>query len=118
MAEKKMTIVDKFEMVKAILEKDGEVELAEFIGERIEVQRKKTENRKPTKAQVANEGLKDKVVEILANAENGMTATEILNTDIETFDKVQKVTALLTALVKENRVVRVADKKKTIFKVA
>ena len=118
MAEKKMTIVDKFEMVKAILEKDGEVELAEFIGERIEVQRKKTENRKPTKAQVANEGLKDKVVEILAGAENGMTATEVLNADTETFVNVQKVTALLTALVKEGKVVKEVDKKKAIFKVA
>lgn len=116
--EKKLTIVDKFELVKAILVAQGEDELADFIDERIAVQVKRTENRKPTKAQVANEGLKDRIVEILDNAEGGMTATEILNADVVAFGSVQKVTALLKALVDNGKVVKEVDKKKAFFRIA
>lgn len=117
MAEK-MTIVKQFEMVKAELEKIGRDDLVEFIKGRIAVQEKKAENRKPTKVQVANEGLKDKIVDVLVNAENPMTATEILNADVEAFGNVQKVTALLKALVDGGRVVKQVDKKKAFFTVA
>ena len=116
--EKKLTIVDKFELVKAVLVAQGEDELADFIDERIAVQVKRTENRKPTKAQVANEGLKDRIVEILDNAESGMTATEILNADVVAFGSVQKVTALLKALVDNGKVVKEVDKKKAFFRIA
>ena len=105
--EKKLTIVDKFELVKAVLVAQGEDELADFIDERIAVQVKRTENRKPTKAQVANEGLKD-----------SMTATEILNADVVAFGSVQKVTALLKALVDNGKVVKEVDKKKAFFRIA
>ena len=114
--EKKMTIVEKFAQVKAILEKNGETEMAEFIQERID--NKKAENKKPTKAQKENEVLKEKVLEVLRGAEVGMTATEVLNKDVETFVNVQKVTALLKALVDGGKVVKTVDKKKAYFTVA
>lgn len=117
MAEKK-TIVAQFVEVKEVLEGVGRADLAEFIEGRIAVQAKKAENRKPTAKQVANEGLKARVKEVLAEGGKPMTATEILNVDVEAFDKVQKVTALLTAMVKTGEVVRVADKKKTVFTLA
>ena len=116
--EKKMTIVEKFAQVKAILEKNGETEMAEFIQERIDIQNKKAENKKPTKAQRENEVLKEKVLEVLRGAEVGMTATEVLNKDVETFVNVQKVTALLKALVDGGKVVKTVDKKKAYFTVA
>lgn len=117
MAEKK-TIVAQFAEVKEVLEGVGRADLAEFIEGRIAVQAKKAENRKPTAKQVANEGLKVRVKEVLAEAENGMTATEILNADVEAFGNVQKVTALLTAMVKAGEVVKAVDKKKAVFTLA
>ena len=116
--EKKMTIVEKFAQVKAILVAQGENEMADFIQERIDIQTKKAENKKPTKAQKENEVLKEKVLEVLRGAEGGMTATEVLNKDVETFVNVQKVTALLKALVDGGKVVKTVDKKKAYFTVA
>lgn len=115
MAEKKITIVEQFEMVKAELEKVGRDDLVEFINGRIAVQNKKAENRKPTKTQEANEVFKGKIVEILKGADAPMTATEILNKNAEDFGTVQKVTALLTALVNEKVVEKDKDKKRTVF---
>ena len=116
--EKKMTIVEKFAQVKAILEAQGETEMAEFIQERIDIQTKKAENKKPTKAQKENEVLKEKVVEILTANGERMTATEVLNKDVATFGNVQKVTALLKALVDGGKVEKITDKKKAYFTVA
>ena len=117
MAEKK-TIIAQFAEVKEVLEGVGRADLAEFIEGRIEVQKKRTENRKPTKAQVANEGLKARIKEVLVGAEGGMTATEILNADVEAFVNVQKVTALLKALVDGGEVTKAVDKKKAYFALA
>lgn len=113
----KKTIIEQFVEVKAVLEEQGQVELAKFIQGRIDVQSKKAENRKPTAKQVENEGLKARIVDTLANADKPMTATDILNTDMVAFVSLPKVTALLTALVKENKVVREVDKKKAFFTV-
>ena len=113
----KKTIVAQFKEVKAILEAQGKDDLAKFIEGRIEVQEKRSENRKPTKVQVANEGLKVRIKEILAGSEAPMTATEVLNADVEAFGSVQKVTALLTVLVNEKEVVKDKDKKRTVFSV-
>lgn len=116
--EKKLTIVDKFGMVKDFLvEKGADEELVAFIEDRAKAQAKKAENRKPSKEQKANEGLKDRIVEVLAEATEPMTATAVLNADPEAFKSLPKVTALLTALKNEDRIVREQDKKKIYFKV-
>lgn len=114
----KKTIVAQFTEIKAILEAQGETELAEFVQGRIDAQVKRAENRKPTKAQVENETLKVRVKEILENADGQMTATDILNADAEAFKTVQKVTALLKALVDAKEVVKTVDKKKAYFALA
>ena len=114
----KKTIVAQFAEVKAVLEEVGRADLAEFIQGRIDVQAKKAENRKPTKVQVENEALKVRVKEILENADGQMTATDILNADADAFKTVQKVTALLKALVDANEVVKTVDKKKAYFALA
>ena len=114
----KKTIVAQFKEVKAILEAQGKTDLVEFIDGRIAVQEKRSENRKPTKVQVANEGLKVRIEEILAGSEAPMTATEVLNADVEAFGSVQKVTYLLKALVDAGKVTKVVDKKKAFFTVA
>jgi len=114
-----MTIVEQFEAVKAFLvENEAPAEMVEFVKARQDAQAKRNENRKPSKVQVANEGLKVKMLEILAEADAPMTATEILGADVEAFGTVQKVSALLKALVDAKKVVKTVDKRKTYFALA
>lgn len=70
---------------------------------------------KPTKAQIENENIKDKILEVLKNAEKPMTATEIAN---EIGYSVNKASALLTQLKEDNSVVRSVDKRKAYFSIA
>ncbi len=70
---------------------------------------------KPTKAQIENENIKDKILEVLKSAEKPMTATEIAN---EIGYSVNKASALLTQLKEDNSVVRSVDKRKAYFSIA
>lgn len=123
MAEKKVTIVENFANVKAFLEKNGaDKELVKFIEERMAVQEKRNEGRKTStdkKKEETNAPLKARVLEILAEGpEEGMTATEILNNDVELFKSVQKVTAIVKILEVEKKIVKIADKRKVLIKLA
>lgn len=74
--------------------------------------RKSTGERKPTKNQVANEGLKAEILGILGE---GMTATDAgkaINISV------QKASALLKQMVDVGEVVKVKEGKVTLFKVA
>ena len=117
MAEKKTILNQYADVVKFLTENDAPAEMVEFVGERARLHAKKAENRKPTKNQVANEELREKVLEIIRTADKPLTATEILNTDVVTFVNVQKVTALLTPMVNDGRLVKTADKHRTVYKV-
>lgn len=81
----KLKVVDKFAGVKAML-KGEKVEgftleqAMEFLDERIAITEKKNANggdRKPTATQIANEGIKEQILEVLAVAEKPMTNGEI-----------------------------------------
>lgn len=82
----KLKVVDKFSAIKAML--NGEkvenfsiAQAVEFIDERIAITEKKNANgngeRKPTATQIANEGIKEQILEVLAVAEKPMTNGEI-----------------------------------------
>lgn len=76
--------------------------------------RKSTGERKPTKVQKENEGIKAQMREVLADSE-GMTATAVGKAvDIS----VQKASALLKQMVDSGEVVKAKDGKATIFTVA
>lgn len=74
--------------------------------------RKSTGERKPTKNQVANEGLKGEIFGILGE---GLTATDAGKA---VGISVQKASALLKQMVDAGEVVKVKDGKVTLFKVA
>lgn len=77
-----------------------------------QIEKKNSAERKPTKAQVANDALKGEMLSFLVDAH---TATEVAeNFGISN----QKASALLTALVKGGAVERTVDKRKAYFKVA
>lgn len=108
--------MEKMTNVKALNYVIANVELPEEVMEKVVAMRdgyvKKAENKKPTKAQAENEGIKVAIVEALAETE-GMTATAVGNAVGVT---VHRATALLKQLVTEGKVERVADKKTVTFK--
>lgn len=125
---KKMNMVDKFVGVKALLkgEKVEGFTLAdalEFIDGRIEQVNKKNASgngeRKPTKTQLENEGIKQTLLGILSANGKPMTITDMSKASAE-LDGLsnQKISALLTQLVKANLVLRTEVKGKAYFAVA
>lgn len=76
-----------------------------------QIEKKNSAERKPTKAQVANDALKGEMLSFLVDAH---TATEVA----EQFGvSNQKASALLTAMVKGGMVERFVEKRKAYFKV-
>jgi hypothetical protein len=94
-------------------------EMVAFIDHEVELLDKRNTNKKPTKVQEENVVLMDKILEVLADYPNGATASEVL-ASAEEFNGLsnQKITALLTKLKNDGKVVPTKDKKRTIFTVA
>ena len=116
MANKK-TVVEMFEEIKALpgLTK----EQVEFLEKRIEITKKKNasgsgENAKPTKTQLENEGIKDTIVSVLTVTPTTITDLIKSSADLAGYTN-QKVSALLTQLLKERRVVRTEVKGKAHY---
>ncbi len=109
---KKMTIVEQY---GAIVEKCKDIltaEEIEFLEGRAELVAKKNATRKPTKAQLENEGLKAKIVEFMED-ETPYTVSEIQKgVGIETN---QKASALIRQLKDEGSVIRTEIKGKAYF---
>ena len=113
----KMTQKDYFNEIIALAKENGRDDLVAFAEDRIEkLSRKSGGSKKPTKTQVENEGIKDTILEVLAEIAPA-TATMIA-TDPRVGVSNQKVTALLTQLVKADKVVKTVDKGKSLFSVA
>lgn len=77
---------------------------------------KKAQNKKATKTQIENVGIKETILEVLGRIGSG-TATEIMNAD-ESLKGLsnQKISALLKQMVEnDNTVIKTPDKKKSIF---
>ena len=116
MANKK-TVVEMFEEIKALpgLTK----EQVEFLEKRIEITKKKNasgsgENAKPTKTQLENEGIKDTIVSVLTTTPTTITDLIKSSADLAGYTN-QKVSALLTQMLKERRVVRTEVKGKAHY---
>ena len=79
---------------------------------------KKAQNKKATKTQEQNEGIKATILKVLATIGSG-TVTDIQNGNEELSAlSNQKVSALVRQLVESGEVVRTTDKKKSIFSLA
>ena len=116
MANKK-TVVEMFEELMAIPTLTEEQK--NFLEKRIEITKKKNasgsgENAKPTKTQIENEGIKDTIVSVLTTTP--ITITDLIKSsaDLAGYTN-QKVSALLTQLLKERRVVRTEVKGKAHY---
>ena len=79
---------------------------------------KKAQNKKATKIQEQNKGIKATILKVLATIGSG-TVTDIQNGNEELSAlSNQKVSALVRQLVESEEVVRTTDKKKSIFSLA
>ena len=115
MANKKVTMKDMFNEIIALAKANDRQDIVEFAEDRIEKLSRKGGNSKPTKTQIENEGIKDVILEVLA--EMGAVSATAIATDPRVGVSNQKVTALLRQLKDEGKVVRTEDKGKALFSV-
>lgn len=94
-------------------------EVVEFCNHEIELLNKKAsyKSSKPSKKSVENEGIKGRIVEILGSADSPLTISEIRDSLGEDFTS-QKISALLTQLIKAETVVKTYEKKVAYFGLA
>ena len=79
---------------------------------------KKSANRKPTATQIANENLKNKIIEVLTANGSAMTVTEISKSSEDFADlSNQKITSLVTQLKNADVIEKIIDGKKSTFKI-
>lgn len=129
---KKMKVVDKYVAIKALLNGESAdlsvADAIEFINERIAITEKKNAGgggeRKPTKTQLENEGVKESIIEFLSTCEKPVTIGEIGKAiGIESCQKVSALVSQMLTIRKgevnpEGRVVRSEVKGKAYFALA
>lgn len=82
-------------------------------------EKKSSAERKPTATQIANEHLKDVILEVLTEATEPMTVSEIIKAHAELVElSTQKVSPQLAKLVDEKKVVKTTEKRKSYFAIA
>ena len=115
--EKKITKRERFMELKEIVA--NRPELVEFLDHEIELLNKKANTKTPSKTQIENENTKNVIVNVLIDLARPVTITELQEKDstLATLSN-QKISALLTQLVKDNKVVRTVDKKKAYFTIS
>ena len=125
MAEKKITKRERFEELKTYIV--GNKELEDFIDHEIELlARKGSKSATLTPAQKDNMAIAEIVKDILATTDKGMTIGALLKTDpISAYVcangegvSSQKLTSVITAMVKNGDAVRTVEKKVAYFTLA
>ena len=110
-----MTYVEALE--QAIAMYGGEGEVAEKLTALKAQVAKKRSSSKPTKTQVENEAIKEKILEVLLQNENAVTCGEIVKA-LENEYNPQKISALLRQLKEAGKVVKTTEKKVSRFALA
>lgn len=119
MKEKKMTKKDRYNQLLAIADVKANKDLVDFINHELELlDRKNASDKKPTAQQVANEGVKEAIIEGMEK-DRLYTITEIQKNIPACNDlSNQRVSALVRQLKDEGKVVRTEDKRKAYFSLA
>jgi len=118
MENKKLTKREVFSKMLEVSEIASKDLFVEFINHELELLDRKSSKSTQTKTQVENEGIKNAIVESLERVAKAVTITELQELDSEMANySNQKLSALLKQLVKENRVVKTVDKKKSYFSI-
>lgn len=118
----KITKRESFKMIIEVLENNDRADLVEVMNHEIELLDKKKASGKMTKTQTENVGIKEIILQALTTANEPITITDLLKNNVELYDATagsnQKVSALMTQLKKENKVVRTTNGKKALFSIA
>ena len=123
MTNKKMTKRDYFNGLLGVLKNhkdsiENYEEFKAFIEREIELLNKKRSNSKPTKTQIENEKIKEKILEVLTDVNEVMTISELMTANgLENYSN-QKLSVLCHQLVNEHKVVNTKVKKVSYFKIA
>lgn len=117
MTNKKMTKRDYFNALLNIADVKANAEMVAFIEHELELLAKKNSSeKKPTAVQVANNGIKEVILEVLADT-NGMTISEMQKANDELGElSNQRISALVRQLVEDGKVERFEEKRKAYFK--
>ena len=112
----KITKKEMFTMIKTQVRDNAE--MVAFIDHEIELLDKKASNKKATKTQEANVGIKSTILAVLEGGKS-MTVTEMQGASAELGElSNQKVSALVRQLVEAGEVVKTIDKKVSRFSLA
>lgn len=95
---------------------DGEV-AEKLTALRAQIAKKRSASSKPTKNQIANEVIKQKILEVLGSVDSPLRASEIQK-ELDDEYSLPKISALLTQLVNAKAVVRTVEKKVSYFGLA
>lgn len=113
----KVTKKEMFEMLKGVAGVAENADMVAFIDHEIELLNKKSANKKATKTQEENVGIKAEILNVLTA--DGATVSEIqAKSDVLSALSNQRVSALLRQLVESGSVVKTVDKKKSYFSLA
>lgn len=121
--EKRLTKKDYFEMIKGVCA--DRTDIIDFCNHEIELLSRKNSKSGATKTQKENEIVANMLVEELAKVGKPITITDLMNTSdtiknytLENGNNLtnQKISALLNQM-KDTKVVKVVDKKKSYFSV-
>ena len=120
MAEKKLTKRDYFNQLLKLDEVKGNENLVKFISHELELLAKKnaSDKTKLSATQIANEEIKNGIVDFMEMDSNRlMTVSEMIK-EIDCCKPFvnQKISALANQLVKEGRLAKVEEKRKSYFK--
>lgn len=118
MAEKKITKRESFTEIKGILEELGKERLAKVMEHELELLAKKNSaDKKPTAVQIANDGIKSVILEVLVANGDKMTISEMQKANAELGElSNQRISALVRQLKEDGKVERIEDKRKAYFK--
>ena len=120
--EKKMTKREKFEMLAKIAEVKANTMLAEFIEHELELLAKKNAsgNGKLTAVQVANNGIKEEILECMAKEPNRLFTISEMQKVFPCCAELsnQRVSALIRQLIADGKVERLEEKRKAVFRIA
>lgn len=123
MTNKKMTKRDYFNGLLGVIENhkdsiENYEDFKAFIEREIELLNKKCSNSKPTKTQIENEKIKEKILIAFEKIDEPVTITELAKMNGLTEYSNQKLSVLCHQLVDEHKVVNTKVKKVSYFKIA
>lgn len=113
---KRVTKKEMYERILAHTNDDLEKQFIE--GEIALLEKKNSVEKKPTKTQVENAGIKEAILDYMVEGTR-YTVTELIKGCDECNDLTnQKVSAILRQMVNENVIIKVEDKRKSYFELA